>query len=30
LGGETQHHHLVKSPHEKLPAVSHGAVEVSL
>lgn len=30
LGGETQHHHMVKSPHEKLPAVSHSAVEASL
>lgn len=30
LGGETQLHDTVESPHDKLPAMSHSAVEASL
>lgn len=30
VGGETQHHHTIERPHDKLPAVSYSTVEVSL
>lgn len=30
LGGDTQLHDTIESPHDKFPAVSHSAVEASL
>lgn len=30
LGRDTQHHNAFEGPHDKLPAVGHGAVEASV